>query len=67
MQRFGAEGIPSRVKSTHEGPGQNGTQHICTIKGPMGEKYFGNHDATREGSFSTLTFWAVEGKYLLVT
>lgn len=60
-------GIPSRVKSTHESPGQNGTQHIRIIKGPMGEKYFRNHDAVRECSFFTLTLWAVEGKYLLVT
>ena len=52
----------ARVKSMHKDPGQNGAQHVCTIKGPMHEKYFGNHDAAREGGFS-----AVEGKYPLGT
>lgn len=54
MQTSGADGIPGRVKSMHKGPGQNGAQHVCTIEGPMCEKYFGNYDAARKGGFSIL-------------
>lgn len=67
MQRFGAEGIPGRVKSMCKGPGQNGAQHVCTIEGPMCEKYLGNYDGARKGGFSILALSAVEGKYPLVT